>query len=334
MKKTEKHFAAIRFLDALDRDYWSELNPALSVCKKLTAVRKKEIQQSDISSRIKKEVAAAIQATGWAEIESVVPKQTFEPLAKCILSLEDSGWLPIFCFVYDEFWHLTRTPALTKVLTECLGPRYQQKSAVWAHLVHTSAGSRGWSPHVDIAPVEGNPIGKNGMPRYLSVWIPLTDATVENGCMYLLPADRVRPGKLRAEANINHLLHAVQAVPLKAGSVGLWRQDLMHWGSFVNEKAKESRISIAFEFQAFAKGNPIYPLFDGAAIPQNLEDRLIFIAEQILSYLPRWDQKRWSVEHMKLAAMLQKLPRSPRSVFRGSRANLIGNRQIQKESIL
>ena len=45
----------------------------------------------------------------------------------------------------------------------------------------------GWGVHRDKGP---RSLFKNGKPKSLTIWIPLTDANTENSCMYVLPANR------------------------------------------------------------------------------------------------------------------------------------------------
>lgn len=88
-----------------------------------------------------------------------------------IETLRAKDWPPVFAFVYDEFWHVARAPFLAHVLSQALGPGHLQLPNLWAHYVYPN--NAGWSPHVD---------GRYGADK-VSLWIPLSDATVSNGCM-------------------------------------------------------------------------------------------------------------------------------------------------------
>lgn len=53
----------------------------------------------------------------------------------------------------------------------------------------------GWGPHRDrVQPT----LDEDNSPHSLTVWLPFTDATPLNGCMYVLPAHH--DGRFRARA--------------------------------------------------------------------------------------------------------------------------------------
>src|SRR5207249_8180516 len=87
----------------------------------------------------------------------------------------------------DEFWTIARTQSLKRLLTALLGSGYVQDSVVWTYYVIPRRGSAGWPPHVD----------GNGEQR-VTVWIPLSDSTLENGCMHVVPRNLV-PDSLPAD---------------------------------------------------------------------------------------------------------------------------------------
>lgn len=90
-------------------------------------------------------------------------------------------------------------------------------------------------------------------PYLVSAWIPLTDATTDNGCMYVLPrradatwADGSHPDHLapatREEGGGTSLRFDVaRAVPMiaKAGSVCAWAGQTVHWGGACGLRSDE-----------------------------------------------------------------------------------------------
>ena len=90
-------------------------------------------------------------------------------------------------------------------------------------------------------------------PNLVSAWIPLTDATTDNGCMYVLPrradaswADGSHPDHLapatREEGGGTTLRFDVaRAVPMiaKAGSVCAWAGQTVHWGGACGLRSDE-----------------------------------------------------------------------------------------------
>jgi len=289
-----------RLEKALSPSYWASLAPLANVCGPRAADK-----LSPVGHEI--EVRSALDAMkeeGWFRLENFFPPQQVRNMTECVIALERAGWLPTYCFVFDEFWDVLRGAVFQKLLTRMLGPGYVQKVAAWVHLIKPAISSHGWPPHIDARFEEGPVLHPDGSLRLLSVWIALSDATVDNGCMHLIPANRIPPGQYPSEYS-SRMLQSVQAIPLNAGGIAAWRQDLLHWGSFSSGRAGGPRISIAVEFQsATENGNPMYPLIDGGYIPSTLEERLYFISRQVLSYFGRLESEQTSEEHVAMAEAL------------------------------
>jgi hypothetical protein len=102
-------------------------------------------------------------------------------------------------------------------------------------------------------------------PAILNVWIPLNDATLDNGCMYVVPrefdTDFARTDGHHAHMNpatevqrgrsskIHFPLHGVRALPAPAGSLIAWYGNTIHWGSTCSRYADVPRKSIALTFR-------------------------------------------------------------------------------------
>ena len=114
----------------------------------------------------------------------------------------------------------------------------------------------------------------------LTVWLPLTDATVENGCLQVIPrshrGDLVAhcPGPRGAEIP-ERLLDTELAVPLpmRAGSLLLMHQRTAH-SSLDNLTAHQVRISFDLRYQPVGQptGRPAFPGFvaRSAAHPESV----------------------------------------------------------------
>jgi hypothetical protein len=237
-------------VDVWNRNYWRRLNPTLSVTH-----RAFEIDP----------LIESFRAEGWLQSDPVIETRS---LRSAVEALVREKWLPVFAFVYEEFWLGGRLDPLVQAL---LGPGCRQKPYLWIQHVEPAASSSGWPPHVDQDPPT----------KDISVWIPLTDATLDNGCMYLMPSYAPK-----------HDLQSIRALPARAGSILAWRQDVLHWGAYSSRRAKEPRISIALEFGREG--------LDPAAVPP-FEERLKLIARQILKYLEEFEPGRYEERWMELA---------------------------------
>jgi hypothetical protein len=189
--------------------------------------------------------------SGYFASDPIVPAESIALLLKCVEAVRRAGWPPVFSFVYDPFWQIARLPVLRTFLTEVLGPGYRQIPHVWTYYIGRRRRSTGWQPHIDGFALADGSIS----PGRVSVWIPLTDATLENGCMYVVPRDFVPPDASREwsrldildAALVRALLQGSRALPAGAGSILGWDFDIIHWGSTCTG-AGHSRISIAMEF--------------------------------------------------------------------------------------
>jgi hypothetical protein len=256
--------------------YWRRLNPSLTVGGRQDAgPRKKQVYATDGQA-----LGARFREDGYLQLPPLLAPAQRTSMASAVSSLKDAGWPPVFAFVYDEFWAVWRLPSITALLRDRLGPSACMRARVWAYYVHPVRRARGWPPHAESYGARG-----------VSVWIALTDATLDNGCMYVLPKDLVGGdvaiGDLFGRESISletatRLLHCARALPAAAGSVLLWDFDVIHWGSVVQD-ASAPRISISAEFlpsiddAAAGEHDLVRPL---GAVP-SFRDRLRIIAANI-----------------------------------------------------
>jgi len=194
-------------------------------------------------------------------------------------------WPAGFTYVYDEFWQLARTPTVAALLRAILGEDCVQWPGVWTHRVLPQRGSHGWAPHVDSS-------GYGAQPEALGVWFPLTDATLENGCMYVIARDLAPPGLAERFATIEsvtrsdlrQLLQSAHALPAAAGALLGWDQNVNHWGATCQGHG-QPRISTAMELASAreAARHQQWSLPLNAPLPA-FEERLRLIGESLLSY--------------------------------------------------
>jgi hypothetical protein len=115
----------------------------------------------------------------------------------------------------------------------------------------------------------------------LTCWIPLSDATPLNSCMYVVPA-HLDPGYNNASGQLPSP-YAVRALPAKPGDYLIWNQAVLHWGSPSSEFGEAPRMSMALEFQRGDVSAFGAPLLAPDKAP-SFAERLQLVARQILQY--------------------------------------------------
>jgi hypothetical protein len=191
------------------------------------------------------------------------------------------GWPPVFAWVFDAYWRCARLPRLARILESQLGAGYRQIPHIWTHVVPAVEGSSGWPPHFD-----GFAGGR------ASVWVALTDATLENGCIHLVPP-RLLPAAFReakvggtlATADVVQALRSVRALPARAGTALGWRFDVYHWGgSCVRSSSARRAISLEFVAPNQTPASDETPLISLKGPLPDFDTRLQLIARAILAY--------------------------------------------------
>lgn len=188
------------------------------------------------------------------------------------------GLPPVFVFLFDEPWECYYR--LKPVLSHLLGEDYKLLPDFWAWHVDPQKAQNGWNPHRDKGYWS---LDKQGIPLSLTVWIPLSEATPMNSCIYMVPA-HLDPtyGTPRDKEHIAPH-YAVRALPAKPGDWLCWNQAVLHWGGPSSEFAIAPRISMALEFQRGGIGEFNSPLLPSDSYP-DFTFRLQLIAKQILQY--------------------------------------------------
>lgn len=259
-------------------DFWKTLQPELTILDSTSL----ELEIDATPSEEERLALAHLARRGYFRLSSCIAANVIDRMASCVETLRNSGWPAVFSYVYDEFWTALRTSSIVRLLTSHLGAGYCQTSGIWTYRVDPQQNASGWAPHVD---------SRHDVER-LSVWIPLTDATTENGCMYVIPQDCV-PSALPTSMldwtsvsaqELRTLLHNVTPLPARAGSILGWHNRLIHWGGQATDIAARPRLSIAAEFlrRDTRPRRSELPIFDN-----NLPGfgvRLLVIGQAILLY--------------------------------------------------
>ncbi len=183
------------------------------------------------------------------------------PYLKLLQKMFDSDIPPVFAFVYDEFWEFQAR--LQFMVESFLGKDSKLMPTVWIWYVDASKEkailkeddkelatrslySGFYGPHRDKGKRGLNP---DGSPKILSFWLPLTEASPLNSCIYLVPANRDPTYNTDEENSWLFKRADIRALPAKPGDILFWNEAVLHWGSRpAPGRDLPPRISIGFEY--------------------------------------------------------------------------------------
>ncbi|MDB4307979.1 phytanoyl-CoA dioxygenase family protein [Gammaproteobacteria bacterium] len=219
--------------------YWEKLAPGLTITRNPLSG---ELTDFEVIPSQRTRMVRQVVDEGYFNLDPVLPEAETHTIANAIRTITAAGLPPVFCFVYDEVWQVFAR--LHQVLEPILDPGYKfQTLGIWAW--HIDNQSAGFQPHRDL---DNLLTETDGRPSSLTIWIPLTDATPNNGCLYVLPInmDPNYPNNLKTQS-INDI-QCIRALPAKAGSVLGWTANILHWGARSSHLATEPRISIGVSY--------------------------------------------------------------------------------------
>lgn len=265
---------------ARSREYWAGLSSELSVGG---AEAPPGLEAHGLDPCRDGELLEQLGREGYLQLAPMVAEPVMARMRACIDALQRERWPLVFAFMYDDFWLLGRMPSLLRLLSLSLGGDCRQTAYVWTHHVSSERGAAGWPPHKD------NP----GPERRLTVWIPLSDASLDSGAICLVPKDRIPPGVSERwyeterfdRAEVLALLQSARPLPARAGAVLCWEAGMLHWG-LPRRRAGQPRISVSMEFiDGKERPGPREPAFlDPASRLPTLGERLEVIGRVILVY--------------------------------------------------
>lgn len=256
-----------------DPEAWRALFPALRVCDPASA---EHFRPFDTDEATLAALRTLIQTEGYFQLDPPPWPLPLSGMGEAVAGLHRNGLPTGFAFIFDEFWLLFFN--LHHLLCGILGPDYRLRPDFWAWCIDPAAEESGWLPHRDQALGTLRP---DRSPKSLSMWVPLTDATPLNGCMYVLPADRDPHYDKDDKVAVN--LPDIRALPARAGSILGWPPPLLHWGSHACKRGGEPRISVAYEFQRGDEPPFREPLLAPLQMP-SFGVRLALVAKQVLQY--------------------------------------------------
>jgi hypothetical protein len=268
---------------ARSAQYWATLCPELTIGS--AVARLDEIALADSASS---DAARQVREHGYGALPDFLPAPVLARLNRAIDVVTAAGWPANFAWVFDDLWAAARTLAVGGLLDGTLGSGARQVPHVWVHIVPAVDGARGWGPHKDGGLARGS-------RSHLSIWMALTDAAVDNGCIYVLPRSAASAGLIDrdwstgeiAVADAVRLMSAVRALPVSAGAALAWDFDVLHWsGTRYGGGAARRSLSLEFIARETAPCRDEHPLLAcGPDDPlPDFAQRLAFIADGIMQY--------------------------------------------------
>ncbi|MBI5494177.1 MAG: phytanoyl-CoA dioxygenase family protein [Deltaproteobacteria bacterium] len=189
---------------------------------------------------------------GYAVAPGALAPAEVEILRRAHHAVRADGWPSACLLLLEPAWRILAGPSVRGVVRALLGPDVHQAALAWVHAVAAHQGARGWPPHQDEARV---PIDDDGLPHRLTVWVAVTDATLDNGCIHVLPAracpelsSRFAATERWTAEETGRLLHHARALPAAAGTVMAWDPALLHWGGVATGLGAAARVAVSLEF--------------------------------------------------------------------------------------
>lgn len=214
---------------------------------------------------------------GYTIFRKLLPNAIFSPLNQSFDALKSANIPPVGIVTHPLFWQITS--ALSPIIEKILEEPYLILPETWAWDITPNKANKGWAPHREKL---FSCVKSNGMPKSLSCWFPITKATPDNSCMYVLPAsdDPYYPvGKTRFELPIQ----AIRALPTDPGDLIVFNHNILHWGSQSSQWSSTPRRAIAFESQIASANAYNTPIFQPNESP-SLDDCMALYHQLINQY--------------------------------------------------
>lgn len=259
-------------------NWWRALAPDLHVNAPIN-----ELEAVFIAPAAVPDLQSVLDREGYLHLLGTHDAAAAGRVAHLVASIHARGLPAVFAFVFDQVWW--QAYRMGAVIEAMFGAPYQMMPAFWSWHVSPSAHDAGWGPHRDR---NYETLFPDRRPKSLTIWIPFTEATPLNGCMYCVPAHRDPTYGAPNDWEQRFNLHDVRALPGRPGDSFMWNQALLHWGSRSSDLATDPRISMAVEFQ-----RSDVPPFEGFTLAPltrfTFEQRLALIAMQLLNYRHMYD---------------------------------------------
>lgn len=223
--------------------------------------------------------------------ESGPPKRLFQKLSDAIDRLNELK-LPTWLIVCSE-----EAKSLFRTMTNivCAGTKKGGYEDISDYaVIGVSRSGKGWIPHRDRDSLE-NAFDSDGFPNYITAWMPLTDASTDNSCLYFIPKDYDPTFRDEDKSHFTDALtepesyQNIIAMPVEAGGMLSFASRTIHWGSrplsWIEGHSREyiprKAISLAIARKVFE--SPALARKDAAMAPTFLES-VVLAASNALRY--------------------------------------------------
>ena len=277
---------------------------------------------------------------------------------------EKCGLNPTWSLVFDSYWVLARR--VEKIVQEISGGkdnRLNFDALVWrVRNVNEEDEKRGesnntatmtaFTPHRDRQPKDTRKsFREDESPKYCTIWIPLTNATCENSCLYVIPR-KCDEGYTEGDDDTNlektplekclkdkKAYQNITACPVDVGEAVVFTHRTIHWGSKPRDNYQgEPRVNVSFGFsddsfeRAYLKNRNGVKVTEDAEDVQSLptlKERLVLIASQMIVYHERFPPKNF-----KALKLLKKIHDAGKSFLDERYREIIETEYIRATSML
>jgi hypothetical protein len=232
-----------------DPEFWKSLNPHLTISEGPLADRVTPLPFDQAAAEWH---AAFMQEEGYLQTPPVFSAAELAPLREAVERVVAADLPSGMVWLYDEFYLLLAR--VESILAPMLGraPLLLPKDFWVFYVPAGTAGRTGfgaYGPHRDYYVDEGYVAGTR--PRVVNTWIPLTDVTTLDSCMYVVhPHGDADFLSTREEVRQDQLtLTDIRALPTPAGALIAFTSRIAHWGSRSSRFAAGPRIAMTCVLQ-------------------------------------------------------------------------------------
>ena len=261
----------------LDVQFWTSICPSMSITENVSLSHGSGFGENiNIRKGDWQSCKTMINTDAYFVYDSYFHSSFVDQLADCMRRVEEAGFDPVFCFVFDEFWDLVLQ--LDPILSDLVG-EYDILPAVWAWFVRPDHQTA-FPPHRD--GVRNVAVDDEEHLDYLTIWIPLTNLDHTSSCISVLPAS-ADPDYDKGTSKVRvRNMQDVRSLQAKKGSVFCWTIGLAHWGTRQTSFG-EPRMSVGYFIQNPDADCLVPPALDPGK-PLTLKHRIALIGRQIMDY--------------------------------------------------